>query len=299
MSTVTVFGGTGFLGHRIVAKLLAEGVDVRVATRHPGRASAPQDAKGQIIPVQVDIHDSAAVAAAISGVDGVVNAVSLYIERGNSTFHSIHVEGAHSVAQAARKHGVKRLLHLSGIGADPTSPSDYIRARGDGESAVREAFADATIFRPSVMFGPDDAFLNTLASLSAWLPVLPLFAEGNAKLQPVFVADVAQAAAHVLAGRGSEQIYELGGPNILSYRQLLEMVLRSTHRRRLLLPVPIFVWDGLAATSQLLPSPPLTEAQVALLKQDNVTSPEAPGLQELNVSPTPLKTILDKYFAQT
>jgi NADH dehydrogenase len=187
------------------------------------------------------------------------------------------------------------LLHLSGIGADAAARSPYVRSRGEGEVAVRQEFEQAVIFRPSVMVGPDDALLSGLAALIGRLPVLPLFGRGETRLQPVFVGDVAEAAARALtSGQPPAPLYELGGPDIVSYRQLIGLVARRSGCRPLLLPVPFPLWGGITMLAGLLPSPPLTEGQVALMKRDNVAAPALPGLAELGVAPTPLAAVLER-----
>ncbi|MPY68621.1 MAG: NAD(P)H-binding protein [Alphaproteobacteria bacterium] len=290
----TVFGGTGFLGRRIVAGLLGHGFAVRVASRHPDKIRMSSGTEDGPTPVRADVRDADAVDAAVSGAEGVANAVSLYHEGGGVTFRGVHVDGARNVAEACRRHAVRRLAHISGIGSDPASSSSYVRHRGLGEAAVRDGFADAVLLRPSVMFGPDDALLTTLAALGRWMPVIPLFGQGTTRLQPVFVDDVAQAVTSALAGNDRpERLYELVGPEVCTYRELMAMVLRSTGRRRLLLPLPFFLWDGLAAAARLLPAPPVTEGQVALMKRDNVAAPALPGLRELGVAPTPIRGVLD------
>ena len=186
--TVTVFGGTGFLGGRVVRRVREKGFPVRVATRHPDHGrSLFGSADPQVQSIGADIHEDGSVARAVEGAYGVVNAVSLYVERGKETFQAVHVAAAERLAGQARKAGVERLAQVSGIGADARSPSAYIRARGEGEQAVRQAFAEATVIRPAVMFGPDDAFLNTMLSLMRWLPVYPMFGRGETRLQPAFV----------------------------------------------------------------------------------------------------------------
>src|SRR5512132_951958 len=196
---VTVFGGTGFLGRRIVRHLRYREFTVRVASRHPDRRHqqfAPDDP--QLQSVEANIHDERSVADALAGAYGVVNAVSLYLEHGRETFHSVHVESAQRLSAQARLAGVERLVHVSGIGSDAASPSLYIRKRGEGELAVRAAFANATVVRPAVMFGPDDAFLTTLLKLLSQLPIYPMFGRGLTKLQPAYVEDVAEAIARTL-----------------------------------------------------------------------------------------------------
>jgi NADH dehydrogenase len=286
---VTVLGGTGFLGRRAVERLAAAGWRVRVACRHPGGAEAGEGR----VPVETDIRDARSVAAALEGARCAVNAVSLYVERGDTTFDAIHVEAAGRVAAAAREAGVSRLVHLSGIGADPSARSAYIRARGEGEGAVRSAFPGATIFRPSVMTGPDDAFLTTLAGIVRRLPVIPLFGRGETRLQPVFVGDVAEAAARALTrAEDPPPLLELGGPEAVRYGDLLRRIAREEGRRRLFLPVPFALWEALAAAVSVLPEPPVTRAQIALMRLDNVADPAQPGLADLGVSPTPLARVL-------
>lgn len=297
-SCVTVFGGTGFLGCRIVDALLARGVTVRVAARHSahGNGGAAAD---RWVPVQADLRDPHSVHAALDGADAAVNAVSLYVESRDATYQAIHVEGAGQLARAAAEAGVDRLVHISGIGSDARSTSAYIRARGEGEDAVRADFAGATILRPSVMFGPDDAFLTTLIALVERLPVLPLFGDGSTRLQPVHVEDVAAAVAILLTGSDpSASTYGLGGPEVLSYRALLERVMRHLERRRSLLPVPFPLWVGLAAACRLLPSPPLTEGQVALMRQDNAADPGLPGFGALGIHPAPIEAELGRRVAR-
>src|SRR5437667_6244537 len=224
--TVTVFGGTGFLGRRIVRHLRYHEFLVRVASRHPDRGRrlfGPDDP--QLRSVQADIHDEQSVADALAGAYGVVNAVSLYVEHGKETFHSVHVESAQRLAVQAHRAGVQRLAHVSGIGADPASPSLYIRKRGEGELAVRAAFADATLIRPAVMFGPDDAFLTTILKLLDQLPIYPMFGGGLTRLQPAYVEDVAEAVARTLQRTEMHAItFECAGPRIYTYEELLRTV---------------------------------------------------------------------------
>src|SRR6195256_2860987 len=224
--TVTVFGGTGFLGRRIVRHLRHREFPVRIASRHPDRGRrlfGPDDP--QLRSVQANIHDERSVADALAGAYGVVNAVSLYLERGQETFHSVHVESAQRVAAQAHRAGVERLVHVSGIGADAASPSRYIRKRGEGELAVRAAFADALFVRPAVMFGPDDALLTTLLKLLRRLPIYPMFGRGRTRLQPAYVEDVAEAVARVVRRTETRSaIFEFGGPRVYSYEQFLRAV---------------------------------------------------------------------------
>jgi uncharacterized protein YbjT (DUF2867 family) len=297
MATVTVFGGSGFLGRRIVETLAARGDTVRLVTRHPEQGPASEAAArlgpGTVQPVEADVMDAASVAAAVAGAYAVVNAVGLYAERGEATFAAVHVDGARRVAAAAKEAGASRLVHLSGIGADERSPSPYVRSRGRGEVVVRDAFAAATLFRPSAMFAAEGGLLTTLVGLVRRSPVVPLFGRGETRLQPVFAGDVAAAVgAAVDADWAAGSVLELGGPEVLTYRMLLERAMAATGRRRLLLPVPFAAWTALAAAGQLLPTPPLTEGQVALMRADNVASTALPGLEALGITPTPLDPVL-------
>jgi NADH dehydrogenase len=299
MSCVTVFGGSGFLGRAIVKQLAADGADVRVAVRHPQRASflADLDAAGTLAVVQADVWDAASAAAAMIGASAVVNTVGHYVERGRATFEAIHGQGALNVARAAAAAGAERLVHVSGIGADPVSESPYVRARAAGERLVREAFADATVIRPSVMFGPEDAFFNQLAGIVRLMPVLPLFGRGDVRLQPVYVGDVAQAVARALtleAARG--KTYELGGPRAYRYKALLELLLRQIGRKRPLLPVPYAAWDVLATLMAPLPKRPISRDQVVLMKRDNVVGPHALSFAALGITPRSVEEILPTYL---
>ena len=291
-SCVTVFGGSGFLGGEIVRRLLAEGITVRAAARHADRVTDRANQR----PVTADVRDQTSVARAIEGSDAVVNAVGLYVEKGAETFEAIHEAGALNVARQSEISGVTRLVHMSGIGADPRSESCYVRARAKGEVLVKDAFSRATILRPSVLFGPEDKFLNTLAQIARRTPVIPLFGRGQTKLQPVYVGDVADAALKALTHPGApENAYELGGPQIYSYRALIELVLSRVNRRCVLLPVPFPVWRMLAACASVLPRPPITRAQVTLMKRDNVVPEAALSFEDLGINATALETILPSY----
>src|SRR5499433_4508647 len=223
---VTVFGGTGFLGRRVVRHIRKHGFSVRIASRYPDRAQmlfALDDP--QLQSIEANIHDERSVADALADAYGVVNAVSLYVEHGRETFHSVHVESAQRVAAQAQRAGVKRLIHVSGIGADSRSQSLYIRKRGEGELAVREAFADAILIRPAVMFGPDDAFLTTILKLLDRLPIYPMFGNGQLRLQPVYVEDVGKATAKILQKEQTDPLmFEFGGPRVYSYEEFLRAV---------------------------------------------------------------------------
>ena len=298
-SPITVFGGTGFLGRRIVRRLADGGADVRVAVRHPEQASflARAGKAGQITTVYADVWTEASVGPAVNGAEAVVNTVGHYVERGKATFEAIHGRGAMHVARASAMAGVRRLVHISGIGADPGSESPYVRARAVGERLVREAFPGATILRPSVMFGPEDEFFNQLAALARVMPVLPLFGSGAVKLQPVYVDDVAEAVAKALVTEDAQgRIYELGGPRAYTYKALLQLLLKQLGRKRPLMPFPYFAWELLAALMAPLPNRPISRDQIILMKRDNVVGSQALGFSDLGIVPRPVEDVLPSYL---
>jgi NADH dehydrogenase len=298
--SVTVFGGTGFLGHRIVQHLRSRGFPVRIASRHPDRGHTPPGPDDpQLQSVKADIHDERSVADAVADTYGVVNAVSLYAERGQETFHSVHVEAARRVAVQAHRAGVKRFVHLSGIGADAASHSRYIRKRGEGELAVRAAFVEATFVRPAVMFGPDDAFLTVILNLLRQLPVYPMFGRGVTRLQPVHVEDVGDAIGRIMQRAGTPGIFEFGGPRVYTYEELVRVVAHQAGLVPRLIPVPFAVWHALAWASEMLPSPLLTRNQVELVQIDTVSSPEMPGFVELGISPHSVEAILQEMLSNS
>jgi uncharacterized protein YbjT (DUF2867 family) len=302
MTTVVVFGGTGFLGRRIVRHLTAESAIVRVAVRHPDgvRGALPAADLNQVTFVRADVRDQASVAAAITGADAVVNAVSGYVEKGGVTFEAVHVQGAETVARETVRLGVARLVLVSGLGADPRSRSPYIRSRGRGELAVQRAFPDATIVRPSAMFGPGDALFGTLADLARLLPVLPLIGGGRTRLQPVYVEDVAEAVTRILADPGTiGRTYELGGPDVYTLRDLVGFTLRAIGKSRPLIPLPFAVAEIQARLFEFLPTPPLTTGQVDLLKADSVASGALPSFPELNILPKTVEEIVPTYIGRS
>lgn len=301
MTTVVVFGGTGFLGRRLVHRLAAAGVVVHVAVRHPeGALSAlPAADLAQITFFRADVCDKTSIAAAMARADAVVDAVSAYVEKGGVSFEAVHVQGAETVAREAVRLGVARLVLISGLGADPQSRSPYIRSRGRGELAVQQAFPNATIVRPSAIFGPGDALFGTLANLGL-LPVLPLIGGGRTRLQPVYVEDVAEAVARILADPGTVgRTYELAGPRVYTLRDLVRFTLRVVGKRRLLMPLPFTVAEIQARLLEFLPSPPLTTGQVDLLKADSVASGALPGLRELNIPPKAVEEVVPTYIGQS
>jgi uncharacterized protein YbjT (DUF2867 family) len=297
--TVTVFGGTGFLGRRIVRHLRHHEFPVRIASRHPDRGRSqfgPDDPQLQLL--EANIQDEQSVADALAGAYGVVNAVSLYVEQGLETFHSVHVESAQRVAAQAHRAGVERLVHVSGIGANAASPFRYIRKRGEGELAVRAAFNDALFVRPAVMFGPDDAFLITILKLLRQLPIYPMFGRGLTRLQPAYVEDVAEAIGRIMQrAETPSRIFEFGGPRVYSYEEFLRTVAHQAGIAPRLVPIPFAVWHALTWASEMLPDPPLTRNQVDLMKIHTVSSPEMPGFSELGITPHSVEAILQRMLS--
>ena len=295
LGKMTVFGGTGYLGHRVVQRLLEREFfgSGRIAASRT-HCSAFPDVKLSIESIHADINDDRSVAAAVARVEGVVNAVSLYVEGGHKTFHSVHVTAAARVARLAREAGVERLIHVSGIGSEAVSASPYIRSRGEGEKVVRDAFPAATLIRPSVMFGRGDAFVGPVARMLRHLPVFPLFGRGQTKLQPARVEDVAEAIARAMQTAQPRMYYELGGPRIYAYRSLLEMLARHVGKKPLLVSMPFGLWHALAYVAEMLPRPPITRNQVELMQIDSVASPGAPGFDDLRISPTSLEDMLPR-----
>ena len=295
MSCVTVFGGTGFLGRRVVQKLCESGATVRIASRHPRRAEGDN-----VKQIAADAHDERSAEAAIVGADCVVNAISLYVEHGSETFHSVHVEAAARIATVARRVGTKRVVHVSGISADAASPSAYIRSRGEGEAAVQAAFPGAVIVRPAVMFARDDGFLTTILRLLRVLPAYPIFGDGRTRLQPVYADDVAAAITQLLRqSKKPSPIYELAGPRVYSYEELLRTIARTAGLRPVLMRTPFALWDAVAGLAEILPRPPLTRNQVELMQIDTTASDNLPGLRELGISPRSLEEELEAMLKQS
>jgi len=294
MSCVTVFGGTGFVGRRVVRHLRDSGTRVRAVSRH----RAPGEDAG-IEQIAADAHDQRSVEAAVAGADGVVNAISLYVEHGSDTFHSVHVEMAAKIAGAARQAGIRRFVHISGIGANTASPSPYIRSRGEGEAAVQTAFPGAVIVRPAVIFASDDAFLTTILRLMRSLPAYPVFGDGRTRLQPVYVDDVAAAITQIL--RQSQKpgpVYELAGPRVYSYEELLRTIARIAGLRPVLMRMPFAFWNALAGVAEMLPRPPFTRNQIELMQIDTTASERLPEFRALGISPRSLEGELEAILRQ-
>lgn len=316
---VTVFGGSGFIGRHLVQRLAADGATVRVAVRDPERALflKPMGDVGQIVPMRADLRDEARVSAAVAGSQAVINLVGILYETRHHGFADIHYRGAERVAQAARAAGVERLVQVSAIGAGPHAPSAYARSKAAGEAAVLKAFPEATIVRPSVVFGPEDDFFNRFAGLARFTPVLPvfgawpprlhltgpggprieMFAGGGTRFQPVYVGDVAEAFSRILDDPATAgQTYELGGPRVYSFKELMELILAQIGRRRLLVPLPFWVAVVQAAVLQWLPVPPLTPDQVRLLRHHNVVGDKALKLEDLGIAPTAVEVVVPSYL---
>lgn len=300
---VTIFGGAGFVGTQIVQLLARKGYRIRVAMRRPDLAQhlKPLGAVGQVVPVQANIRNAESVQRAVKGAQIVINLVGIGYERGRQRFRAVHTLGARNVAEAAKAAGVQHLVHMSALGADPQSPSAYARSKALGEAEVLDVFPEAVIIRPSIIFGQGDGFFNLMGSLARLFPVLPLIG-GKTRFQPVYVGDVAGAfAVAAEGGVKSGRIYELGGPEVLTHKELLGRILHETMRHNPLLPLPAAIGKLLAFPFALLPFPPLLTAdQVDLLQIDNVVSPEAikekRTLAAFGIEPTPMDTILPSYL---
>jgi len=299
---VVVFGGSGFVGRHVVRALARRGYRIRVACRRPDLAGhlQPLGNVGQIQAVQANLRFRKSVDQAVVGADHVINLVGILHEGGRQKFGSVHEFGARAVAEAARNTGAG-LTHVSAIGADMQSPSAYARTKARGEKAVLETVAEATIFRPSVIFGPEDGFFNRFAAMSRYSPVLPLIGGGETKFQPVYVGDVAEAVALSVDGAvAGGRVYELGGPVVASFRQCLEEMLTVIERKRLLVPLPWWASKLAATFLGLLPKPLLTTDQVAQLRSDNVVSEQAQAegrtLAGLGIEAQSMATILPSYL---
>jgi uncharacterized protein YbjT (DUF2867 family) len=302
---VTVFGASGFVGRYVVRALARDGWRIRAAVRRP--ALAPElkvmGDVGQVELVQANIRFPDSVARALDGAEAVVNLVGVLYEAGRQGFDALHAAAPKSMAEQAAAQGVSRFVQVSAIGADPNSPSVYARTKAAGEAAVRAALPQAVVIRPSIVFGPEDDFFNRFGRLASMSPVLPLIGGGETRFQPVYAGDVGAAVAAALARpEAAGRIYELGGPGVYTFRQLMEIVLKETHKRRPLLPLPTPIARVMGQAgdvqAKLLPilAPQITSDQVALLGRDNVADPGRPGLEALGVSPTALDAVLPSYL---
>lgn len=301
-SLVTVFGGSGFIGRHVVRALAMRGYRVRVAVRRPELAGflQPLGFVGQIQVSQANVRYPESVARAVDGAEAVVNLVGVLAESGRQSFDAVHVFGARAIAQATAAEGVP-LVHLSAIGASAASPSAYARSKAEGEAAVRAAVPDAVILRPSVVFGPEDEFFNRFAAMARLSPVLPLIGGGATRFEPVFVGDVAAAVLQAVDGKvKAGTIYELGGPEERTFRELMELMLREICAKRLLVDLPFGFADFIARLTQWVPGAPLTRDQVALLRANNVVSDAARAegrtLAGLGITPASLGAVLPTYL---
>lgn len=302
---VTIFGGSGFVGRYIARRMAKEGWRVRVAVRRPNEAIfvRPYGAVGQVEPILANIRDDASVAAAIAGADAVVNCVGVLTERGKNSYEAVQTEGAARIARLASEAGVGHLVHLSAIGADAESDSDYARSKAEGEAAVQAHFPGAVILRPSVIFGTEDEFFNRFAKMTKLGPVLPLVG-GNSRFQPVYVDDVAKAAVAGVLGQAEAGIYELGGPDVETLHDLMVKMLGVIRRRRLIVNLPFWVGSIMAfgfgamqaLTVGLIHNGILTRDQVRQLRRDNVVSDGAKGFADLGIDPTDMDAVLAEYL---
>jgi uncharacterized protein YbjT (DUF2867 family) len=302
---VTIYGGSGFIGRYIARRMAKEGWRVRVAVRRPNEAIfvRPYGVVGQVEPVFCNIRDDASVRAVMQGADAVVNCVGVLSEVGKNGFEAVQAEGAERIARIAAELGVGHLVQLSAIGADADSASAYARSKAAGEAAVREAFPAAVILRPSVVFGSEDQFFNRFAAMSRFGPILPVVG-AETKFQPVYVDDVAQAAVKAVLGEAQPGVYELGGPDVHSFRALMQKMLQVVQRRRLIVNIPFFVARIMGGAFDLLQTVTLglftngliTRDQVRNLARDNVVSPQARGLADLGIVPTPIDAVLPEYL---
>ncbi len=294
-----VLGGSGFIGRYVVKRLAARGEVIAVGCRNAEAAKhlKPLGDVGQIAPLNVGIGDETLLPAFLAGNDSLVNCVGILREAGGQTFELVHHTAPARLARFAREAGVDRFVHISAIGADPRSSSAYARTKAAGEQAVRDAFPTVTILRPSVVFGPEDQFFNRFATMAMFSPVLPLIGGGETRFQPVYVGDVADAVVTCLADPATAgRTYELGGPKIYTFREVLELVLHKIRRKRQFIDVPFGLAAVQAKFMSILPSPPLTPDQVELLKGDNIVSSGALTLASLGLTPTPTEMILPSYL---
>ncbi|UWQ79227.1 complex I NDUFA9 subunit family protein [Leisingera sp. S132] len=302
---VTIYGGSGFVGRYIARRMAKEGWRVRVAVRRPNEAMhvKPYGVPGQVEPVFCNVRDDMSVAAVMQGADAVVNCVGVLNELGKNTFGAIHADGAGRIARIAAQQGVANLVHISAIGADADAASAYSRTKAAGEAAVLQHFPSAVILRPSVIFGAEDGFFNRFAGMTRLSPFLPI-AAGGTRFQPVFVDDVAKAAVKGALGEAGGGVYELGGPEVKTFRALMEQMLEVIHRRRVIISLPGFAaklvafgFDVLQFVSiQLIENKMLTRDQLKSLKSDNVVSDGAKGFADLGIEPVSAGSVLPDYL---
>jgi NADH dehydrogenase len=296
---VTVFGGSGFIGRYVVKRLAERGATIRVATRRPDCAMflRPLGAVGQIVLEPWNPTLESEADRLLAGADAAVNLIGILYEGRAGSFDRLQARLPGEIGAAATRHGLERVVHISAIGADPGSTSAYARSKAAGEAALRQSFPKATILRPSIVFGPEDGFLNRFARMMQFSPALPLIAGGRTRFQPVYVGDVADAVMAALTRADAPgRTFELGGPTVYSFKELLAYLLKVTGRRRLLVNLPMGLARLQASVLQYLPEPPMTPDQLELLKRDNVAAPGADGLVALGLQPTPLEVIAPQYL---
>lgn len=302
---VTIFGGSGFVGRYVAQRMARAGWRVRVAVRRPNEALFVRTygVVGQVEPIQANIRDEASTRRAIEGAQAVVNCVGILGQIGKQTFDAVQDEGAGRIARIAAAEGVGRLVHVSAIGADPESQSLYARSKAAGEAAVTAAFPAAVILRPSIVFGPDDHFFNRFGRMATLAPVLPLVGAGT-RFQPVYVDDVAAAAEAAITGQAEPGVYELGGPEVAPFRELMQTLLGVIRRKRAIVALPTALAEAQAglfdfvqrASFGLIPNELLTRDQVVLLGKDNVVAAGARGFEALGIQPAPMEAVLDGYL---
>jgi uncharacterized protein YbjT (DUF2867 family) len=299
---VTVFGGTGFIGRHLVRRLAARDLRIRVVSRNwrvHGRVLQPMGDVGQIVGGPADLASEAALAQLLAGSDAVVNLIGILYESRRQTFADVHGELPGRIARAAVAAGITRMVQISAIGADPNARSAYARSKAQGEQAVRAALPTATILRPSIVVGPEDGFFNRFAAMARVLPALPLIGGGRTRFQPVWVGDVADAIVAALEREDAGgATYELGGPKVYSFAELMRYMLKVIGRRRLLLPLSFELATLQARVLERLPTPPLTRDQVELLKTDNVVGANARTLADLGITPTPIELVVPDYLVR-
>lgn len=296
---VTIFGGSGFVGRHIVRTLANDGWRIRVAVRRPNLAHflKPAARVGQIQTMRANVRNPDDVRLALRGADAVINLVGVLSQSGSQRFETVHVQAAGDIAAACREAGIERLIHFSALGADTGAPARYFRSKAEGERRVREERPSATIVRPALIFGPEDQFFNRFGSLARFVPVLPLFGGGRTKFQPVFVGDVAHGVAQLLWRQEAPgQTFEFAGPEIMTFREVMQMTLRITQRKRLLLSLPFAIGRLQGLVLQYLPGKLLTRDQVLMLETDTVPSGDAPGLRDLGIVPSGPEAIVPTYL---
>ncbi|WP_288904980.1 complex I NDUFA9 subunit family protein [uncultured Sneathiella sp.] len=297
---ITIFGGSGFIGRHLVGRLASKGYQIRLAVRDPESAAQlmTQGVVGQIAGVKTNVRDQQSVERAVAGAEIVINLVGILYEKGAQNFGRLHVDAAERIAAAAKSAGAKQLIHMSALGAEKNHESAYARSKAVGEELAAKEFPGATILRPSVVFGLDDDFFNRFASILSLAPVFPLADGGKMKMQPVWVEDLADAIVRIIETPAQQgKTWELTGPDVYSFKELLEKVLTFTGRKCVLMPVPSGAMSIMACVMALAPGrPQLTPDQVKLLKHDNVASGEFPNLQDLGIQPATVDAVVPEYL---